>query len=55
VLEEGGLLLQHLAEHLREHRDFTGTDRLATQALEVRRQSEAVRQIVAEREGLSIP
>lgn len=55
VLEEGGLLMEQLAEHLKQHHDAAGAESLAAQAVAVRRQSNAVRRIATEREEFSTP
>jgi two-component system chemotaxis response regulator CheB len=55
TLEEGGLLLQQLADHLLRHEDRTGAENLAAQAVKVRQQSNAVRQFAMGHEELSTP
>jgi two-component system chemotaxis response regulator CheB len=52
VLEEGGLLLRRLAEHVRDQHDADQAKSLLDRADEVRRQSEILREIVVSREPL---
>lgn len=52
TLEEGGILLRHLAEHLRASGNTDGADRYAAQSAEARDHSEAVRDLVKQRSAL---
>jgi two-component system chemotaxis response regulator CheB len=52
ALHEGGMLLQHLGEHLISG-DRAAADALAAQAGEARRQAEIVREVVTERRRLT--
>ena len=53
ALEEGDMLLRTLVEHAKGH-DGDEADALLTRAAEVKRQSEAVRRIVMERESIEV-
>lgn len=53
ALEEGGLLLQEMAEHVEQHANTDSARDLAAQAAETRRQAETVRQVATGRKGLT--
>jgi two-component system, chemotaxis family, protein-glutamate methylesterase/glutaminase len=53
ALQEGGLLMQHVSEHLRHQQDVAGAEHLAAQAADAHRQAEAVRQVVMSRGALT--
>jgi two-component system chemotaxis response regulator CheB len=53
ALEEGDMLLRTLGEHVRGH-DGDDADTLLTRAAEIKRQSEALRKIVMEREPIEV-
>lgn len=55
ALEEGGLLLQQLADHLKRHGDVDGAEDLAAQALRVRQQATMVRHVTSQYEALDAP
>ena len=53
ALEEGGLLLEHIAKHLGERPGDEGASLLTTQAREAHRLAEAVRAVASERNELT--
>lgn len=53
ALQEGGLLMQHLAEHLREQQEAAAAEHVAAQAVDAQRQADAVRQVVMARGALT--
>jgi two-component system chemotaxis response regulator CheB len=52
ALDEGALLLQHLSQHLGDDAKASAREALTAQAVEARRQSDTVRQVMAAREAL---
>jgi two-component system, chemotaxis family, protein-glutamate methylesterase/glutaminase len=55
ALEEGGILMQRMAEHLQGHHGDRETADLADRAKEARRQSTEIRKLVMSREPLPAP
>jgi len=53
ALEEGHLLMTRMAEHFKVSHDSAAAEELVDRANEARRQADAVRQVVMEREPLS--
>jgi two-component system, chemotaxis family, protein-glutamate methylesterase/glutaminase len=53
ALEEGGLLMLRMAEHLKASHDAAYAEELITRANEARQQSDVVRRLVTQREPLS--
>jgi two-component system chemotaxis response regulator CheB len=53
ALEEAGLLMHRMADHFRDRHDPADVQRLAERAEQVRRQSEALRQMAGEREAVA--
>lgn len=53
ALDEGGLLMDRMADHIRRHHRAGDAERLAERAAEARRQADAVRRMAMEREPLA--
>lgn len=53
ALEEGQLLMTQMADHLRSSHDAASAEQLVDRAKEAKRQSDAIRQLVMQREPLS--
>ena len=54
ALEEGGMLMQQMAEHLEQRQVGAGTNQLIERADQARRQSDEIRRLVTEREAIPV-